>query len=142
MASSGSAARKIASCALNLMGHNCIMNDFLLMLASFHTAFIFPHFKFLQNGDPEAGGMASFLVHYMTMIYHCMLEDMVSIEGDKWMAYKNVMDYSEGSTKLDKEKQIIQKRKYTNLFCYIEEILINNFKPWISDLFFLSIFSH
>jgi len=65
-APSTSAANKIASCTLNLIQKIVIINDLELMIA-FHKAFIFPHFQFLQIGDPKTGGTPSFLGRHCTV---------------------------------------------------------------------------
>ena len=58
--------QQIASCALNLMTNKAILNDIELLVA-FHSFFLFPHFKFLQDGDKECGGTPSFIARHMTV---------------------------------------------------------------------------
>ena len=65
-APSGTASSKIASCTLNLMTNKAILND-LELLVAFHSFFLFPHFKFLQDGDKECGGTPSFIARHMTV---------------------------------------------------------------------------
>ena len=116
-----SAASKIASCILNLV-NNCITNDLLLVVA-LHTAFLFPHFKFLQDGDPKADGMVSFLARCMTVRYHFMLEDLASIEEDRWMTHTKFVEYSKILTKLEEEEQIIQTHKYSHLYQICDNVV-------------------
>lgn len=70
-APSSSACNQIASCTLNLIQKPVIMNDLELMIA-FHKSFVFPHFDFLQKGDPKTGGTPSFLGQYCTVRYYLM----------------------------------------------------------------------
>ena len=81
-APAGLACSRIASCTLNLMQKSVIMNDLELMIA-FHTAFIFPHFKFLQLSDPKIGGTPSFLGRHITVQYYLMRRDLDKIEGEQ-----------------------------------------------------------
>ena len=78
---SASACNKIASCTVNLIQKPVIMNDLELMIG-FHTGFVFPHFQFLQIGDPKTGGTPSFLGRHCTLRYYLMLIDIDAIKGE------------------------------------------------------------
>ena len=82
-APSGTASSKIASCTLNLMNNKVILND-LELLVAFHSFFLFTHFKFMQDGDKECGGTPGFIARHMTVRYFLMVEDLESVEDDKW----------------------------------------------------------
>ena len=73
-ARSNSASMKISSCTLNLIEKPMIMND-LELLVAFHRAFLFPHFKYLQGGDPCTGDTPSFLCRHITIRYFLMVEE-------------------------------------------------------------------
>ena len=49
----GKAVNNIASSNISLMAEPMIKSD-LLLISTFHTFFMFPHFKFLQGGDEQS----------------------------------------------------------------------------------------
>ena len=82
-APSGSASRKMASCTMSLLEIKQIWYDLELM-CSFHTSFLFSRFKFLQNGNPQAGNTRAFSTRHMCVRSFLMLENLESIDGEKW----------------------------------------------------------
>ena len=123
---SGSAASKIASCTLNLMDCKCIIND-LHLLCAFHTFFLFPHFQFLQLGDPKAGNTPSFQARHVCVRYYLMLEDLLVIEND-WETKEEFSEYVQTLEALDDDNMVIQKKKSTHCTRYVRESLTTHFK--------------
>jgi len=89
---SGSTSSKISSCTLNLMQNKAICND-LDLIVSFHSFFLFPHLKFLQIGDQDAGNTPSFLAPYMVVRYFCMLDDIGFIKSGGWKTHLKFEEY-------------------------------------------------
>lgn len=136
---SGSGVSKIASCTLNLIDSKHIIND-LHLICAFHTFFLFPHFGFLQLGDPKAGNTASFQARHMAVQYFLMLEDLLAIDND-WERKEQFGEYVRSLEELnDDDKAIQKKKKFTHFTRYVRKSLIRYFKRWTRDLFFMSLF--
>ena len=103
-APSASASNKIVSCTLKLIRKPVIMND-LELLISFHKFFIFPHFQFLQLGDPKTGGTPSFLGRHCTFRYYLMRRDIYSIKGEQWSVHEHFRDFRETLLQLNENEQ-------------------------------------
>ena len=71
-----------------------------------------------------------------------MVEDLKSVEGDKWRANAMFKDYCVSLDALNNEDKEIQNKKQTHFFRYVSESLHNHFKQWTNDLLFLSLFLH
>lgn len=104
-----SAFNKIASCTLSLMGERNVINDLEIMVA-FHESFMFPHFKFFQQGDPQTGKTPGFQCRHMLVRYYLMLNDLDKIQNGGWRTHDKFQDFvkhletfDEG---VDKDKQI------------------------------------
>ena len=134
-----SACNRIASCTLNLIRKPVIMND-LDLLVGFHNAFIFPHFKFLQRGDPKTGGTPSFLGRHCTVRYYLMMMDIEDIKAEKWLDNIHFKHFRDSLSNLSVEEQEQQKKKLTYFTHYIEQSIIKHFHQWVDRLFFLGLF--
>ena len=104
---------KIASCTLNLLQKPVIIND-LELLVAFHRAFLFPHFQFLQLGDPRTGNKASFIARHIAVCYFFMIEDLEKMEGDEWMNHEMFISFLATLNILNEEEKIQQKKKGTS----------------------------
>ena len=105
---SASTAYKIASCNLTLIDNNAILND-LELICAFHTFFLFPHFKWLQNGDTEVQ-TPSFISRHITIRYFLMLTDLESIDNGKWKDDVIFDDYNSSYDELEESDQINQEK--------------------------------
>ena len=112
---SSSACNQIASCTLNLIQKPVIMNDLELMIG-YHTSFVFPHFQFLQLGDPKTGGTPSFLGRHCSLRYYLMLIDIEAIKGEQWLGNPHFKDFCTTLLSLNEIEQEQQKKK-TDLLC-------------------------
>ena len=139
-AKSTSASMKIASCTLHLINKPVIVND-LELLVAFHEAFLFPHFKFLQLGDPRTGTTASFLSRHITIRYFLMMEDLESMENNKWMSHVKFTAFKSSLDKLNDIEKEQQKKKITLFLGFIRRSIEKHFSEWTSRLFFLGIWS-
>ena len=117
-----------------------IVND-LHMLVAFHQSFLFPHFKFLQLGDKEAGDKPSFQARHLLVRYCMMATDLQKIK-ENWREHehfsKDVSTYDE----LNLTEQQQQQQKLTEFLRYACESLKKHFKQWTSSNFFLGLFSN
>ena len=126
---------RIACCTLNLMEMPVIMNN-LEVLIAFHKAYIFPHFHFLQLGNPGTGRSPGFRGRHSTIHYYLMRRDIDEIKGDQWLSNDNFNGFCTTLFQLDQNKQIQQKRK--------PAVFVNRLIPSIKKyfrLFFLGLFS-
>eukprot|EP00957_Ditylum_brightwellii_P129258 9860134-Ditylum_brightwellii.AAC.1 len=74
-APSGSASYKIASCTVNLINNECIIND-LDLLVAYHQSFLDPYFSFSQLGDLRTGKMGGFWYCHIAVWYYLMRKDL------------------------------------------------------------------
>ena len=132
-------AYKIASCNLNLMDNNAILND-LELICAFHTFFLLPHFKWLQNGDTEVQ-TPSFISQHIKIRYFLMLTDLESTDNGKWKDNVIFDDCKPSCDELE-ESNKITREKIDALLSYVKESLVTHFKPWTGDLAFLFLFSN
>ena len=132
---SNSASMKIASCTLNLLQKPMIIND-LELLVAFHRAFLFPHFQFLQLGDPRTGNKASFIARHIAVRYFLMIEDLEKKEGNEWMNHEMFISFLATLNILNEEEKIQQKKKITLFLKFIRQSIEKHFKQWIDRLFF------
>ena len=133
-AKSNSASMKIASCTLNLIKKPVIVND-LELLVAFHKAFLFPHFKFLQLGDPRTGTTSSFLSRHITIRYFLMIEDLESMENNKWMSHVKFTAFKSSLDKLNDIEKEQQKKKNILFLGFIRRSIEKNFNEWTSRFF-------
>lgn len=139
-APSESASIKIASCTLNLIKNAAVRSD-LELIATFHSWFWFPHFKFLQEGDPAVGGTASFLARHITVRYFLMMDDLRIIDTGESKAHDSFRDYNKSVVALCAEDQVIAEKKFKYFFRYVRESFLKHFVIRLDELFFLSLFS-
>ena len=137
---SNSACNQIASCTLNLIQKPVIMNDLELMIG-FHTCFVFPHFQFLQLGNPKTGGTPSFLGRHCSLRYYLMLIDIETVKGERWLSNPHFKDYCTNLLNLNEIEQEQQKKKLTYFASYLESSIRKHFEQWIDRLLFLGIFA-
>ena len=109
-------------------------------MIAFHTAFVFPHFKFLQLGDPKIGGTPSFLGRHITVRYYLMRRDLDKIEGEQWLSNECFSDFHTSLFQLDENEQAQQKKKLAFFVNYLIESINNHFRQWLDRLFFLGLF--
>ena len=140
-APSGSASWKTASATWNLMHRPQTIND-LHLLAAFHETFLFPHFKFLQLGDKEAGNTPSFQARHQLIRYFLMDFDLQSIKND-FRNKEEFQKYVSTFDNLNEEQKTIHNKKFT---CFIKEVndsLHKHFGQYKDgSLFFLALFSN
>ena len=113
-APSRSPSWKIVSATWNLMHNPQTVND-LHLLSAFHKIFLFPHFKFLQLRDKEAGNTPSFQARHQLVRYFLMDFDLQSIKND----FKNKEEcqkYVSAFDNLNEEHKTIHNKKFT---CFI-----------------------
>ena len=139
-APSNSACSKIASCTLNLMTKPVIIND-LEMLIAFHKAFIVPHFRFLQLGDPKTGGTPSFLGRHCTLRYYIMQDDLDAIKGEGWKTHEMFAEFVQHIKCLTEQEQEIQQKKLTYFVRYLVNSINKHFEQWIKRHSFLGMFA-
>ena len=139
-APANSACNKIASYTLNLMITPVIMND-LEMRIAFHTAFIFPHFKFMQIGDPKTGGTPIFLGRHCTLGYHIIQKDINAIKDDGWKQHDDFRDFVQSLNLLNPCKQEQQQQKLTFFVQYLKKSINKHFEQWSKRNSFLGLFA-
>lgn len=139
-APSGSASSKIASCTLNLIDSKPIRND-LQLIVSFHTTFLFPHFKYLQTGDVASGATPSFQARHLLVRLFLMQDDLKEIKK-KWKENSNFELYVSTLNDIEDEKQKEQQqKKLTEFYRYTSESLTTHFKIWYGEHLFFGLFS-
>ena len=131
---------KIASCTLNLIKNATVHSD-LELIAAFHSWFLFPHFNFLQEGDPVAGDTPSFLARLITVRYFLMMDDLRIIDNGEFKTNESFRDYNDIVDTLSPEDQIIAQKKFKHFFRYVRESFVKHFAIWLDELFFLALFS-
>ena len=77
----------------------------------------------------------------MTVRYFLIVEDLKSVEGDKWRSNVMIKGYVSSLDTLNNEDKETQNKKRIHFFCYVSESLNNYFKQWTNNLLFLSLFS-
>ena len=117
-----------------------IVND-LHLLVLFHTAFLFPHFKFLQLGNKASGDQPSFQARHLLVRYCMMATDLEDIKK-KWKEHENFRMFVSTLNDLSINEQNQQKRKLTKFLRYSCESLKKHFQQWTSNNFFLGLFSN
>lgn len=88
------------------MGDDPIMND-LLLLVAFHTSFLFPCFRLIQTGDPDADVTAAFIDPHVAIKYFLMLEDLARCKAQE--KHARVYDNMNNNTNNTKDKQFKNK---------------------------------
>ena len=133
-----SASSKIKYCTLNLIRNKIIIND-LHLLVSFHEAFLYPHFKFLQNGEPQIKNSSSFIARHTTVRLFLVMEDLSNIENT-WISIEKFDNYKQSLRGLSKSEQELYNNKITHFFRYVWDSILIHFIPWTKALLFLSLF--
>ena len=96
-----------------------MINSDLELLIAFHNAFIFPHFQFLQVGDPKIGGTPSFLGRHCAIRYFLMVQDIESIKDNRWKENNEFKDFNQSVNALDESERALQNKKITLFTQYI-----------------------
>ena len=89
------AVKDIAAANKNLMTFNEIRGD-IKIIAALHTHFIFPHFQFLQEGDPLTGNVAGYQGRLLTKHYFLMHRDLTVCKDEGWKnedAFKGLVEF-------------------------------------------------
>ena len=137
-APSESTSMKIASCTLNLVKNDAVRSD-LELIAVFHSWFLFPHFKFLQEGDPVAGGTPSFLARHITVRYFLTMNDLRIIDTGEFKTHKSFRDYNMSVDALSISYQAIaQKSSSTFSDIWGNHLLNIPLYGWMNSSSFLS----
>ena len=125
----------------NLMQKKVIKAD-VNVIASIHTHFIFPHFKYLQEGDPLTGNVAGYQARSMLVRYFLMHEDLIEIKDGAWMdvdAFKGLVTITE--TDLIEQERESMKQKMFHIVNIMHTLLHKHFNIWLSQYAFLALFS-
>ena len=140
-APSDSGAYKVASATFTLMQEPMIVSD-IFLLATIHEFFLFPHFKWCQQGDPEVGNTPSFQSRHMLVRYFLMHSQIANaLKNDEWLKMEKFGNFVSTFGKLNEEEISIQKLKVRHFLDIILKSLTKHFSVWISsNLLFLSLF--
>ena len=77
------AVKDIAAASKNLMTFDELRAD-VKIIAALHTHFVFPHFQFLQEGDPLTGNMAGYQGRLQTEQYFPIHNDLHMCKDKGW----------------------------------------------------------
>ena len=106
-----------------------------------HNSFIFPHFSFLQKGDPLTKNKPGFQSRLITVCFFLMLQDLNKLKNNCWkssVSYNNVVKYM--TTYIPEATHDKIDRKANNSFRIMIEILEKHFSPWCNRLIVFAIF--
>ena len=87
-----SAIQEIAAANLNLMGMQEIRAD-VKFIASVCKFWVFPHFAFLQKGDPITGNVAGYQGRLMLERYFLMASDLSDCLDGKWKNHSSFQHF-------------------------------------------------
>ena len=113
------------------------------MLFSYHTYFLFTHFKWLQLGDPKIGGKKSgYLNWHIAVRYFLMNEDLhAAIQDNKWKTLPEFSTFCETNGNLSSYDWDMQEKKIKLVFTLALKQLRKHFDVWVNKLLFLSLYS-
>ena len=88
---SGNVVRDIAAANVNLMTFDEIRAD-IKIIGALHTYFVFPHFAFLQGGDPVTFNKAGYQGRLIAERYFLMHQDLSACENNGWKELQEFED--------------------------------------------------
>ena len=135
------AVKDIAAANKNLMTFDEIRGD-IKIIAALHTHFIFPHFQFLQEGDPLTGNVAGYQGRLLSERYFLMHRDLTVCEDEGWKnqdAFKGLVEFS-NSMESDEVQQNIKVKVMHSINIMIE-YLHKHFDPWCNTHLPYALFS-
>jgi hypothetical protein len=95
---------------------NAVVCSDLELIVAFHENFLFPHFNFFQNGDPNTGNTPSFIAHHVAVRYCTMHTELKAMENGGWRNHKGFKSFVESIGKLNGDDIIIQEKTSTSFF--------------------------
>lgn len=78
-----SAIKDIAKANHGIMKVTEIMLD-VTIIKCIHKVWVFPHFKFVQGGDPLTGDVAGYQARLMLLRFYLLWEDLDALLNDGW----------------------------------------------------------
>ena len=91
------------------------------MIAALHTYWVFPHFKFLQLGDPVSGNKSGYQALLMTKQYFLMHGDLVACMDNKWKQqaeFENIVSLM--NTMSDEQKVKVERKMMHSISIMID----------------------
>ena len=71
----------------------------------------------MQDGDKECRGTPGFIARHMTVRYFLMVEDLESVEDDKWRSNEMFKHYCASLDSRNDEDKAMQNKKRTK-YCH------------------------
>ena len=135
------AVGKIASSTLGLMHKPTIMCD-LEILCTFHSWFLFRHFRYLQKSDEGVAGTPSFLSRHLLVRYFVMTNEMEeAIVDDKWKTMGEFRDVIAALERCSDQEKEMQVRKVQYFLKIVKKMIDKHFGKWATSHLFYSLFS-
>ena len=104
----------------------------IYFIAAIHEYWIFPHFKFLQLGDPLMDNKPGYIGRLMAVRYYLMHRDLCLCENDGWMDINEFKTFTSHMTSgvLNVDVVMIKMQKAKHLFNIMKKFLIKHFDKW------------
>ena len=135
-----SALRDIAAANKNLFQFQEIKLD-IKMIAALHTYWVFPHFKFLQLGDPVSGNKSGYQARLMTERYVLMHGDLVACMDNKWKQQAEFENIVSLMNTMSDEQKVKVERKMMHSISIMIDYLEKHFKNWCNQNLPFALFS-
>ena len=124
-----SAIKDIAKANHGIMKVTEITLD-VTIIKCIHKVWVFPHFKFVQGGDPLTGDVAGYQARLMLLRFYLLWEDLDALLNDGWKQneeFKTVVSEAADNLK-EKSKEKIEHMLRICLL-YLEK----HFKQWCNE---------